>query len=119
MYKIRLELARDHDFPEGSHLRGYVLHAPLDEQGRLDVAAWRANAPACIVLRFWSGEEDLSGHLVHGRHGWLFRYGIDEVDEPLFRLGDHRLVAGEYLSITEHDGRQRTFQVASVEALLH
>jgi len=31
--KIRLELARDHDFPDGSRERGYEFTAPLGEDG--------------------------------------------------------------------------------------
>ena len=117
MHEIRLELARDHDFPEGSHNHGYVLHAPLDSDGKLDQKAWRAHAPACTVSRFWVGEDDQQGRLVHGRHGWLFSYGGDEEDEPLFRLGEHRLNEGEYVSITEHDGIQCTFRVARARGL--
>jgi len=119
MHEIRLELARDHDFPEGSRLHGYVLRAPLDPQGRLDSEAWLAKPSACTVRRFWAGEDDLIGRLSHGAHGWLFTYGFDEVDEPLFRLGEHRLATGEYLSITEHDGKQRTFHVTKATALPH
>jgi len=35
----------------------------------------------------------------------------------LFRLGEHRLYEGEYVSITEHDGIQRTFRVARARGL--
>ena len=34
--KIRLELARDHDHPEGSNRIGYEFGAPLDAAGRID-----------------------------------------------------------------------------------
>ena len=33
--KIRLELARDHDFPDGSRERGYESTAPLGKEGRI------------------------------------------------------------------------------------
>ena len=36
LFKIRLELARDHDFPEGSGARGYEFTAPLDRDGHID-----------------------------------------------------------------------------------
>ncbi len=42
MKHVRLELARDHDFPEGSRERGYELAAPLDAKGRLSAEEWRA-----------------------------------------------------------------------------
>jgi hypothetical protein len=38
----------------------------------------------------------------------------DEEEESIFRFDRHRFVVGEYVSITEHDGVQRTFRVAEV-----
>ena len=55
--------------------------------------------------------------LVHHRgRDWAFHYdGMgDEEEEPIFRFDRHRFVVGEYVSITEHDGVQRTFRVAKV-----
>jgi hypothetical protein len=69
------------------------------------------------VHRFWQGEEDQYGQLLHyrGEH-WAFHYdGMEEeADEPIFRFDRHRFVQGEYVSITEHDGVQRTFLVIEV-----
>ena len=47
---------------------------------------------------------------------WVFSYlpGTDD-DEPIFRLSKHVFAPGEYVTITEHDGVERTFKVASVE----
>ena len=39
--RVRLELARDHDFPNGSSERGYDLIAPLDAKGHIALAAWK------------------------------------------------------------------------------
>lgn len=58
--QIRLELARNADYPEGSASHGYSVVAPLTDDGHLDPDGW------------------------------------------------------EYVSITEHDGVQRTFRVAEV-----
>jgi hypothetical protein len=62
--------------------------------------------------------EDEKGHLSHhrGRH-WAFAYapGSEESDEPIFRFDHHVFRQGEYVSITEHDGVQRTFRIASVQ----
>ena len=55
---IRLELARDTDFPEGSSLHGYEFVAPLDGEGRIDADGWRAHRKRCRVRRFWEGEPD-------------------------------------------------------------
>ena len=79
---IRLELARDHDFPNGSSARGYQLKAPLTPDGHIDAAAWRQNRAACLVKRFWEGEGDETGHLRHTRGGkWAF-YAVAWNVEP-------------------------------------
>jgi hypothetical protein len=114
---VRLELARNPDHPEGSARHGYEFVAPLTDDGQLDLAEWRQRRADCTVRRFWPGEDDERGHLVHHRgHHWAFHYaGMPEADEePIFRFDRHRFVVGEYVSITEHDGVQRTFRVAEV-----
>ena len=115
--RIRLELARSAEHPEGSARHGYAFVAPLTDDGLLDPEGWKESRADCTVRRFWPGEDDEHGHLVHHRgHTWAFRYaGTDERDEePIFAFDRHRFVAGEYVSITEHDGVQRTFRVAEV-----
>ena len=42
--KIRLELARDHDFPDGSRERGYEFTAPLGQDGRISESDWKAQS---------------------------------------------------------------------------
>lgn len=116
MHTIRLELARTPDHPEGASDMGYEVHAPLAGDGHLDQAAWRAHADRCHVRRFWRGEDDERGRLVIADGNWAFQYdgaAAEEV-EPIFKLGAHRMVEGEYLSITERDGVQRTFKIVSV-----
>lgn len=116
---IRLELARNAEFPEGSASRGYEFRAPLTGDGVLDHDAWRDVRESCTVRRFWNGAPDEDGLLVHTRgQRWMFRYdhpGVDDDhDDPIFRFDRHHFVEGEYVSITEHDGELRTFRVASV-----
>lgn len=115
--KIRLELARTKDFPEGSAGHGYEFVAPLDAKGQLDGHSWKEFKAACTVRRFW-GEADEHGTLVHRPDGkWVFSYepGDDADDEPIFRFDRHAFVKGEYVSVTEHDGVTRPFRVAAVE----
>jgi hypothetical protein len=38
--RVRLLLARDHDFPNGSVERGYDFIAPLDAKGHIVPGAW-------------------------------------------------------------------------------
>ena len=114
---VRLELARTKDYPDGNPNHGYVFHAPLNDDGHLDKTAWSDTKELCSVRRFEDDLEDEHGLLLHlGPDRWVFSYEPgEEDDEPLFRLSLHRFQEGEYVSITEHDGEQRTFQVVSVQ----
>lgn len=117
LHTIRLELGRCPDYPEGSAGHGYEFIAPLDGDGRFDAAEWKTARDKCVVRRFWGREPEEKGQLIHhrGRH-WAFSYvaGMEEDDEPIFRFDRHVFREGEYVSITEHDGVQRAFKVASV-----
>jgi hypothetical protein len=117
--KIRLELARDSDFPDGSRHHGYELVAPLDRDGRIDPVEWSRHRARCRVRRFWADEDDEVGHVVRKPGGaWAFHYDIhaeEDDDETGYRLAQHKLQLGEYVSIRDHDDdRLRTFRVVSV-----
>lgn len=116
---VRLNLARSPEFPNGSARHGYRFTAPLDSEGQLDAEGWREHKDICRVVRFWGGEEHDIGHLVHrGASGWGFHYdlGGDEGDEAGYKLGSHRFVPGEYVSIRDDEGEIHTFQVVTVES---
>ncbi|MGB4866428.1 MAG: hypothetical protein WBP38_11100 [Hyphomicrobium sp.] len=118
--RIRLVLARDHDFPNGSRERGYEFAAPLTDDGHLDAGVWKKERARCRVRRFWPGEASEIGHLVHKRGGaWVFDYDplSDSDDEAGFKLSSHTFNPGEYVSFKEHDGVLRTFVVAAVSDL--
>jgi hypothetical protein len=119
--RVRLELARDHDFPDGSGRRGYDFIAPLDDDGHLVAAAWKELRERCRVRRFWEGEADEVGHLAHKPGGaWAFHYDIHgdpSRDETGFHLDTHVLAPGAYISLKEQDGVLRTFRVVSVQPL--
>ncbi len=115
--RIRLELARDRQHPHGASDHGYDFIAPLDDEGHLDAAEWRENRDRCRVKRFVPGQKDEIGRLVHKRsRQWAFDYNpkATDDDEPGFKFDRHRFVPGEYVSITEHDGVQRTFHIRAV-----
>jgi hypothetical protein len=121
--RIRLNLARSKQFPNGSSRHGYEFVAPLDGDGHIDVELWRKHRAHCRVRRFWNGERDEIGMLVHKsggkEHGrWVFDYdqAAETDDEAGYRFGAHAFRPGEYVSIRDEDGDMHTFQVASVEA---
>ena len=119
--RIRLNLARSKEFPQGSERHGYEFVAPLDDKGHIDVALWRGNHEHCHVRRFWEGEDDEIGFLVHKPGGleharWVFDYDQTAVDddESGYRFGAHAFRPGEYVSIRGEDD-DHTYQVVSVE----
>jgi hypothetical protein len=121
--RIRLNLARSKDFPNGSAKHGYEFVAPLDGQGHIDVDLWRAHRTNCRVRRFWEGQDDETGFVVHKAGGpeharWVFDYDqtAEDDDESGYRFGTHAFRPGEYVSIRDEDGEMHTYQVASVEA---
>jgi hypothetical protein len=121
--RIRLNLARSKEFPRGSPRHGYEFVAPLDANSHIDVEQWKRDRAHCRVRRFWEGEEDQVGLVVHKpggpEHGrWVFDYDqtAEEDDESGYRFGAHAFRPGEYVSIRDEDGEMHTFQVVSVEA---
>jgi len=77
--RIRLNLARSKEFPKGSSRHGYEFVAPLDSNGHIDAQLWKQHRDHCRVRRFWEGEEDEHGLLVHqpggkGHGRWVFDY---------------------------------------------
>jgi len=119
---VTLTLARCREHPDGHAGCGYEMTAPLGDDGLLDADLWRRERDRCRVRRFWAGEPDRRGRLLHRAGGpggatWLIDYDdcIARDDEPGFRLGSHRLVEGEYISIRDADvDLLRTFRVAHV-----
>ncbi len=119
--RILLHLARTKEFPSGSAEHGYDLVAPLDAKGHIDVETWKSHRDQCRVRRFWRGEDDQVGRLIHKPGGseharWVFDYDTSRVDddEAGYRFGAHVFAPGEYLTIQDQD-HDRTFKVVSVE----
>jgi hypothetical protein len=121
--RIRLNLARSKEFPQGSPGHGYEFVAPLDAKSHIDIALWREHRGNCRVRRFAVGEDDQVGFLVHKPGGpeharWVFDYDrtAETDDESGYRFGGHAFMPGEYVSIRDEDGEMHTYRVMSVEA---
>jgi hypothetical protein len=120
--RIRLNLARSPGHPVGSQHDGYEFVAPLDATGHIDPKLWREHRDNCRVRRFWEGQEDEIGRLVHAPGGseharWVFDYGERPIEheEAGYRFGAHAFVPGAYVSIRNGDDEMNTFRVISVE----
>jgi hypothetical protein len=114
--RLTLRLGRNPDagFPEGDTQYGYVVVAPLGRDGKLDPKLWAQHKADCTVLRFSPDDEERAdGWLSHRGSHWYFRYDeVDEgPDEDLFKLGDHRLFVGDYLTVHDPDGGALVYRV--------
>ncbi len=113
---VHMELARVPGHPDGDSGHAYEFRAPLDAFGYLDKSAWPRVKAMCTVRRIEGGYEVERGLLIlTGGNHWAFSYaqGVDD-DEDVFKFASHRIIPGEYITVTEHDGQARTFRIASV-----
>ncbi len=119
LMKIRLELGRTPDNPQGDPRHGYEFVAPLDARGYLDPVEWKAEKDRCAVYRSHPHEPEYRGSLRHNGRGWLFDYlpGRSSDNEVIFRLDRHRIEKGLYLTIKEEDGVARPFKIVDVRPL--
>ena len=116
--RIVLRLARNPgtEFAGGDDHRGYALTAPLTPGGLLDIEAWRSVRDQCAVRRFAPDEDPVEGRLTHRGQSWFFDYedAATSEDEPVYRLGEHTFGVGDYVTVTDHDGRPLTYKVTEV-----
>lgn len=116
--RIVMRLARNPgtEFAGGDDHRGYALTAPLTPEGHLDESAYSAAKADCMVRRFAPDEDPADGRLARRGQRWFFDYddGSDMDDEPVHRLGEHRFAVGEYVTVTDEDGRPLTYKVVEV-----
>ncbi len=116
--RIVMRLARNPgtEFAGGDDHRGYALTAPLTAEGRLDEAAYARSKDACVVRRFAPDDDPTDGRLVRRGSRWFFDYEDGDIadDEPVYRLGEHRFVVGEYVTVTDESGRPLTYKVVEV-----
>ena len=119
--RIVMRLARTPgtEFAGGDDHRGYALTAPLTADGMIDEAAYSKAKALCVVRRFAPDEAAVDGRLARKGDRWFFDYDDTDSadDEPVHRLGQHRFSLGEYVSVSDEDGRLLTYKVMEVTAL--
>ena len=118
LHRIVMRLARNPgtEFAGGDDHRGYALTAPLTDDGRLDATAYGKSKGQCIVRRFAPDEDPVDGRLMRRGERWFFDYDDTDTadDEPIHRLGEHRFAIGEYVTVTDDEGRPLTYKVVEV-----
>ncbi len=124
---IRLELASSWQFPRGSAGRSYLIRLPLTDDGAIDTAALESQPTRATVRRYWPNEADMVGYLVHTPMGYAIRYEMNETrlnggsqsngnsDQRLFQFGAEAIRIGEEMFLTEPDGHQARFRIASLQ----
>jgi len=111
---IRLDLARNGEFPTGSSKHGYLLHAPLSAGGKLDVVEYERSPTRAVVEEYWGSEPARRGRLTRTNPD-LWSFSFDRAgEEPIFHFGSHRLLPGDYLTVRIASGENQTFRVSTV-----
>ena len=92
--RIRLNSA-SRRFPAGSDVHGYEFVAPLDAHGHIDPKLWKEQRENCSVRRFWNGDDEQIGLLVHKPGGpeharWVFDYDASRSDDDEVRISIRR-----------------------------
>ena len=117
--RITLRLARNPgtEFPNGDDRYGYVLIAPLDGKSFIDETEWKQHRDLCTILHFTPDfPAPRHGFLRRRGANWFFDYeeGITEDDEPVFKLGAHPFLVGDYVTVTDEEERPLTYRVEEV-----
>jgi hypothetical protein len=111
---IRLDLARNGQFPAGSSTHGYLLHAPLSAGGNLDLVEYERSPARAVVEEYWGNGPTRRGRLTRTSFNlWSFSFDKDG-EEPIFQFGRHRLLPGDYLTVRIASGENQTFRVSTV-----
>lgn len=114
--RIRAELARSHQYPEGSHRHAYEFTLPLDDAGRFDQKSHKKGMQLCTVHRYWEGEGDAVGELLHiAPAKWVFSYDEDEGEDTLPHFTSRIFREGEYLSVVSESGTEHALRIVKVE----
>lgn len=117
--KVRLELARTPDQPAGRKDQGFVLIAPLSEDGHLDPKDWEEHKQDCRATQFQGTAEHHHGLLQFtpasegGLPTWFAIFEDDSVAEG-FRFETERFVPGEYVSLAVDEDTALPYTVVSV-----
>jgi len=109
---IRLELDRTDDFPTGSVGRAFLLRVPLDDEGRIDEAAFANSPHRATIRRHWSSEPDESGHLERLEDGWAMR--SNGKADRMLKLAGEGLRLGERIVLVDTTGAALPFRIASI-----
>jgi hypothetical protein len=125
---VTLALAHGPGFPDGSPEHRYELRVILDSRGCLDPKAWLADPEPWPTRRTAPGGAVQRGDVQHDPdHGWYVTFvpsgdggggggGGGDPDAPVHHVlhATGPMRPGEYLTITEPDGRDYEYRIVGV-----
>ncbi|MBR0671621.1 hypothetical protein [Neoroseomonas soli] len=120
MATVILALAAGPGFADGSPGHRYEIELSLDPGGRPDAAAWLADSNPWRARRIVPEAAPVQGDVQYDPdHGWSIRfYGASaegpDAPETRFDCGPDPVRPGEYVTVTEPDGREYTYRVVGV-----
>jgi len=111
---VRLELASSGDYPRGSVGRSYLIRLPLTHGGSIDDVQLRQQPNRATVRRHWANEPDSAGYFARIAAGYAIKAdGVD--DSRLLRFNDSGIEPGALAVMTEPDGSEMSFRIASID----
>jgi hypothetical protein len=117
--RIRLELARTHNHPNGRRDQGFIIIAPLTSKGYLAEEEWDKHCDECLVTKFEGTQEHRHGLLNHTQTGhktprvWSMNFDDTSTAEG-FRFETEQFLPGEYVSVALQDEEPQPFAIVSV-----
>lgn len=120
MARVLLALSAGPGFPQGSPGHRYDMDLALDPAGRPDAAAWATDPEPWRARRIAPDADPVEGDVQHDPDGgWTIRfYGSapegPDVPESRLEFGTEPVRPGEYVTVTEPDGREFVYRVVGV-----
>ena len=89
----------------------------MQADGHFDKKAYDKTPELCTVHRFWEGEGDEVGEILHTARGrWAFSYASgDADDEPVVHFDKQIIRPDEYMTMRESLGPEHTFRIVEIE----
>lgn len=110
---VRLELASSGEFPRGSVGRSYLIRLPLTHGGSIDDALLGQQPDRATVRRHWTNEPDSAGYFARIAAGYAIK-ADGGAKARLVRFNDAGVAPGSIAVMTEPDGSEMSFRIASI-----
>lgn len=111
---VRLELGSSDAFPHGSVGRAFLLHVPIDNDGRINRGVLEQHPGRATVRRYWPSEPDAFGTIEPCNDCWALQCGKGTKHDVTFLLDAVPLKPNHSVCVRAPDGTMMPFRVANV-----